>query len=166
MKTIFSVPLVFISALLISGCVTIPHKQKINKKPLVVLSTQDIAMSYSKGSRFSLAPKYIKEISLKSNKIRALHARYTDVIIADLCGYGFKEMSNTNKAMFYVGFGLASGRVNSSLLIYIEDVRTGKKVWRGVAQGYIYNGADRMEEKQRIAVIKGLMKQFHMKNEL
>ena len=149
---------------------------------------RDIPISYPIGSQFSMAPKHVKETSLKAEQTQAIYKIYTDAIVTELSEHGFKENMDAKAADFYVGFGLAltsdfsDERINEkfgispglpandelkkgSFLVYIEDAQTGKKVWRGAAQGFAHENIDTLQREQRaMAIVKRVMNQFYVTN--
>lgn len=188
MKKNISIAIALFSSLIVSACVTVPQEPQVNKNQLAISSVRDIPISYSQGSQFSLAPKYVKETSLKANQTQAIYKFYSDAIIADLNEHGFKNTTDANNAAFHVGFGIALASdlsdetINDkfgitpglpsndklkkgSFLIYIEDARTGQKVWRGAAQGFAHEDNNEVERAQRTAaIVNRVMKQFYVTN--
>ena len=149
MKKNISLAIALVSSLFVSACVTVPQEPHMNKNQLAISSVRDIPISYSQGSQFSLAPKYVKETSLKVEQTQAVYKLYADAIVADLNSHGFKNTDEMKSAAFHVGFGIAlasdvsdtkindefgitpglpnnDGLKKGSFLIYIEDARTGK----------------------------------------
>ena len=188
MKKNFSVAIVLFSSLFISACVTVPQEPHVNQNQLAISSVRDIPVSYPIGSQFSLAPKHIKETSLKPEQTQAIYKLYADAIVADLTSNGFQENEDPKIADFHVGFalaltsdvsdetisekfGIAPGLPGNdefkkaSFLIYIEDAQTGKKVWRGAAQGFAHKDLDNIQREQRTAgIVKRVMNQFYVTN--
>ena len=188
MKKNISLTIALFSSILVSACVTVPLEPQVNKNQLAISSVRDIAISYSPGSTFSLAPKYVKETSLKVEQTQAVYKLYADAIVADLMKHGFYNTMNANNSAFYVGFGVALASdlsdktINDefgitpglpgnddlkkgSFLIYIEDARTGKKVWRGAVQGFAHEDANEAEREHRTAaIVSRVMKQFYATN--
>jgi len=188
MKLNVSLIIALATSLLVSACVTVPQEPQQNKNQLAISSVRDIPISYSKGSQFSLAPKYVKETSLKAEQTQTVYKLYADAIIADLISHGFKNTDDSANSAFHVGFGIAlesdlsdktindkfgitPGLPSSddlkkgSFLIYIEDARTGKKVWRGAAQGFAHEDLDETQRVQRAStIVARVMKQFYATN--
>ncbi len=188
MKLNVSLTIALATSLLVSACVTVPQEPQLNKNQLAISSVRDIPLSYSQGSQFSLAPKYVKETSLKAEQTQSVYKLYADAIIADLSSHGFKNTDDSANSAFHVGFGIAlesdlsDKDINEKLgvtpglpsndtlkkgsfLIYIEDARTGKKVWRGAAQGFAHEDINDAERVQRATAIVGrVMKQFYATN--
>lgn len=188
MKLNVSLTIAFATSLLVSACVTVPQEPQLNKNQLAISSVRDIPLSYSQGSQFSLAPNYVKETSLKPEQIQSVYKLYADAIIADLSNHGFKNTDDSANSAFHVGFGIAlasdlpdktinekfgitPGLPSSddlrkgSFLIYIEDARTGKKVWRGAVQGFAHEGKNEAQRMQRTAaIVARVMKQFYATN--
>ncbi len=188
MKKNISLAIALLSSLFVSACVTVPQEPRVNKNQLAISSVRDIPISYSQGSQFSLAPKYVEETSLKAAQTQAVYKLYADAIIADLNSHGFKNTDDAKNSAFHVGFGVAlasdlSDKTISdefgitpglpsndtlkkgSFLIYIEDARTGKKVWRGAAQGFAHEDSNEKERAQRTAaIVSRVMKQFYVTN--
>jgi len=77
----------------------------------------------------------------------------------------------TNISAFEVIVPAHAGVINSegldkgSFLIYIEDVATGQKVWRGAAQGFVHDDLNEGQRQQRAAdIVANVMKQFYATN--
>jgi len=188
MKLNVSLTIAFATSLLVSACVTVPQEPQLNKNQLAISSVRDIPLSYSQGSQFSLAPKYVKETSLKPEQTQSVYKLYADAIIADLNNHGFKNTDDSANSAFHVGFGIAlasdlSDKTISdkfgitpglpsndelkkgSFLIYIEDARTGKTIWRGAAQGFAHEDINEAERVQRAeTIVARVMKQFYATN--
>jgi len=188
MKLNFSLMIALTASLLVSACVTVPQDPQPNKNQLAISSVRDIPLSYSQGSLFSLAPKYVEETSLKAEQTQNIYKLYADAIITDLNNHGFKNTDDSANSAFHVGFGIAlasdlsdkdinekfgitpglpsnDAMKKGSFLIYIEDASTGKKVWRGAAQGFAHEDLDEVQRVQRAATIVGrVMKQFYATN--
>lgn len=188
MKKNISLALALFSCLFVSACVTVPQEKQINKNQLAISSVRDIPISYPLGSLFSLAPKYVKETSLKPAQTQTVYKLYANAIIADLKTHGYKNTEDASSSVFHVGFGIAlasdlSDEVISdkfgitpglpsndelkkgSFLIYIEDALTGKKVWRGAVQGFAHEDMNDTEREQRTAaIVNRVMKQFYATN--
>jgi hypothetical protein len=188
MKPNISLVIALFSSLFVSACVTVPQEPHVNKNQLAISSVRDIPISYSQGSQFSLAPKYVKETSLKADQTQAIYKLYADAIIADLNGHGFQNTDDAKNSAFHVGFGIALASdlsdktINDkfgitpglpsndelkkgSFLIYIKDARTGKKVWRGAAQGFAHEDSNEVQRAQRAAfIVNRMMKQFYATN--
>jgi len=188
MKLNLSLTIAFATSLLVSACVTVPQEPQQKKNQLAISSVRDIPISYSQGSQFSLAPKYVQETSLKPEQTQAVYKLYADAIVADLISHGFKSSSDSSNSAFYVGFGIAlesdlpDKTINEkfgispglpsidelqkgSFLIYVEDARTGKKVWRGAAQGFAHEDLNETQRVQRAAtIVARVMNQFYVTN--
>lgn len=188
MKKNICVSIALVSSLFISACVTVPQEGKVNKNQLAISSVRDIPIGYSQGSQFSLAPKYVKETSLKSEQTQAIYKLYADAIIADLVSHGFKHVDDSKNSDFHVGFGIAltsdlsddtisekfgvtpglpsnDALKKGSFLIYIEDAKAGKKVWRGAAQGFAHEDYNETQKQQRAeGVVQRVMNQFYLTN--
>lgn len=188
MKKNISLAVALFSCLFVSACVTVPQEKQVNKNQLAISSVRDIPISYAPGSRFSLAPKYVKETSLKPEQTQAVYKLYANAIINDLKQHGYKNTKDISSSVFYVGFGIAlasdlSDKVindkfgvtpglpgneelkKGSFLIYIEDALTGKKVWRGAVQGFAHEDMSETDREYRTAtVVNRVMKQFYATN--
>jgi hypothetical protein len=188
MKKNISLAVILFSCLFISACVTVPQEKSVNKNQLAISSVRDIPISYPQGSLFSLAPKYVKETSLKPEQTQTAYQFYANAIIADLNSHGFENTDDASSSVFHVGFGIALASdlsdqtINDkfgitpglpgndelrkgSFLIYIEDALTGKKVWRGVVQGFAHEDMNEIEREQRTtAIVNRVMKQFYATN--
>ncbi len=188
MKLNASLTIAFSTSLFLSACVAVTQAPQVNENQLAISSVRDIPISYSPGSQFSLAPKYVEETSLKAKQTQAIYNIYADAIVADLSSHGFKSTTASANSAFHVGFGIALASdlpdktINDkfgitpglpgsddlkkgSFLIYIEDVHTGKKVWRGAVQGFAHEDSDVAQKEQRAAkIVSRVMKQFYATN--
>jgi hypothetical protein len=188
MKKNIRLAIALFSSLFVSACVTVPQEPHVNKNQLAISSVRDIPISYPQGSQFSLASKYVKETSLKAEQTQVIYKFYADAIVADLNGHGFQNTDDAKNSAFHVGFGIAlasdlsdetindkfgitPGLPNNdkfkkgSFLIYIEDARTGKKVWRGAAQGFAHEDSNEAQRAQRTAsIVSRVMQQFYATN--
>jgi len=188
MKKNISLAVTLLASLFVISCVQVPQEQPQTKTKLAISSVRDIPVSYVQGSLFSLAPKYVKETSLKPQQTQAVYQLYANAIVANLKDNGFKNNGDSANADFYVGFGIAlandlsdqtisekfgvtpglpnsEGLDKGSFLIYIEDVATGQKVWRGAAQGFVHDDLNEGQRQQRAAdIVANVMKQFYATN--
>lgn len=176
-----------LTSFLIVSCVQVPQEQAGKKNNLAISSVRDIPLTYPQGSQFSLSPQYVKETSLKKQQTQDIYEVYASAIINNLKENGFTDSESPN-VDFHVGFGIAlandlsdqtinekfgvtpglpnsEGLEKASFLIYIEDAKTGKKVWRGAAQGFVHEEFTTDERQQRAKdIVKNVMKQFHTTN--
>ena len=188
MKKNISLAVALFTSLIVSACVTVSQEKQVNKNQLAISSVRDIPISYSRGSLFSLAPKYVKETSLKPEQTQTAYKFYANAIVADLKKHGFKNTDDASNSVFHVGFGIALASdlsdetINDkfgitpglpdndefrkgSFLIYIEDALTGDKVWRGAVQGFAHEDISDTEREQRTAaIVSRVMKQFYATN--
>lgn len=183
-----NITLSVVLATLLVGCVQVPQESLSQQSKLAISSVRDIPVSYAQGSEFSLAPKYVKETSLKPAQTQAIYKLYADAIVADLEQHGFTSKPLAGEVKFHVGFGVAladdlpdetinekfgvspglpesDGLEKGSFLIYIEDALTGKRVWRGAAQGFAHLDISKEERKQRAEnIVASVLKQFYATN--
>lgn len=174
--------------LLVASCVQVAETQNIRASQLAISSVRDLPVSYTQGSSFSLSPKYVVQTSLRAEQTQAIYQLYTDAIVKNLQAQGFVKAVATDNVSFHVGFALAlsedlsDDKINEtfgvspglnaaenltkgSVLIYIEDANTGKRVWRGIAQGFTHENLSKTQKKQRAeSVVSGIMKQFYQTN--
>ena len=177
-----------ITSMMLLSCVNEPPTPSLPNNQLAISSIKDKTISYQKNSLFALDPKYIKKTSLKPSETQAIYKRYADAIISDLTRNGFSYTKDYTDTTFYVGFGLAlttdlsdqtinekfglspglnndQGLTKGSFLIYVEDVRTGESVWRGVVQGFVHEDSKSSEKSQRAAmIVNKVMQQFYATN--
>lgn len=171
--------------LFLAGCVQVIEEYPQKKTQLAVSSVRDLPIKFEIGSKFALSPKHIAEASLKPEQIKVVYHQYSNEIITNFQQKGF-ELSQTNQDIdFYVGFLLALSEdlndktINEkfgvspglggnnkddkgSLLIYVDDAKTGQRVWRGTAQGFIQQDFSAEDRKQRITKVVGmLLSQYH-----
>jgi len=188
MKKYISLAIALVTSFLVVSCVQVPQEQNNTRSKLAISSVRDIPISYSPNSQFSLAPKYVKETSLKPEQTQKIYKSYANAIVKNLENNGFKSNNDSSIPDFYVGFGVAlandlsdqtiseklgvtpglpnsEGLEKGSLLIYIEDAKTGKKVWRGAAQGFVQEELNTEQRQQRIDdIVTNMMKQFYATN--
>ncbi len=193
MKKNISITIALMTSLWVVGCVQVPQEQTSTRSKLAVSSVRDTPIFYAQGSQFTLAPRYVKETSLKPKQTQTVYQFYANAIIKSLKENGFENLNlknndNRSNADFYVGFGIAlandlsdqtinekfgvtpglptsEGLDKGSFLIYIEDANTGKKVWRGAAQGFVHEELNGEERQQRTAdIVNNVMKQFYRTN--
>jgi hypothetical protein len=86
-------------------------------------------------------------------------------------GFGIALAINISEQTIIEKFGVTPGLPNSdvlekgSFLIYIKDARTGKIVWRGVAQGFVHKELNKEQRQQRTAeIVDRVMRQFYATN--
>lgn len=175
-------------SVMLLGCVQVPQEQASKQNQLAISSVRDIPVSYSADSVFALSPKYVQESSLTPEQTQAAYHFYAQALIDNLQAHGFSRAVALQKPDFYVGFGVAleadlsdqtinekfgvtpglpkhEGLDKGSILIYIEDVQTGKKVWRGTAQGFAHQDLDKKQREIRAKnVVAAVMKQFYATN--
>jgi len=188
MNKVMNLLTLVIITLTLSACVQVTPEPEKNNNQLAISSVRDLPFTYSQGSLFSLSPKYVKETSLKAKQTQAVYQLFTNTIVNDLQKNGFEIARNGQQAAFHVGFGIAlsndlsDDKINEkfgispglpekddltkgSFLIYIVDAITGKRVWRGIAQGFANEGVTVEQRQQRTAVIvASVMKQFYQTN--
>jgi len=186
-KTMNSFVLV-LTVFAVTACVQVPVENNNKGNQLAISSVRDLPIVYPQGSLFSLAPKYVKETSLKAEQTQKIYHLYTNAIISDIQKNHFELAMPDKQAVFHVGFGIAlsndlsdekisekfgitpglpehSGLKKGSFLIYIEDAVTGRRVWRGIAQGFAHEELTVEQRQQRISVIvASVMKQFYQTN--
>jgi hypothetical protein len=188
MKKNISLFMMLLSSWVIVGCVQVPPEYKQSNNQLAISSVRDLPVSYPQGSLFALSPKYVKETSLKAEQTQAIYHLYSKAIVNDLTKNSFINGQEGQQAAFYVGFGVALSDDFSdkkisdkfgvtpglpekldlkkgSVLIYIEDVVTGQRVWRGIAQGFANTELTPEQRQQRAAmIVANIMKQFYQTN--
>jgi len=192
MKKVINLLMFAATVLTLFSCVQVITEPVANKNQLAITSVRDVPIHYEVNSAvnslFSLSPKYVKETSLKAEQTQMIYRIYTDAIVSDLQENGFINTSIAKQAAFHVGFGIAlandlsdekivkkfgitpglSEQANSkkgSFLIYIEDVKTGARVWRGIAQGFAHKELSQEQRKERAAVVvSSVMQQFYQTN--
>jgi len=177
-----------ITTLTLAACVQMSVENPSKANQLAISSVRDLPASYPKGSLFSLSPRYIEETSLKAKQTQIIYQLYTNAIEADLQQNGFVNTRVLTQADFYVGFGIAltkdfsDDKINEkfgispglpeqddfkkgSFLIYIENAKTGERVWRGIAQGFADEKLSPEQRVQRTEIIVAtVMKQFYQTN--
>jgi hypothetical protein len=188
MKSKTNLVIILMTSLFVIGCVQVPQEEVRTKTKLAISSVRDIPVAYPQGSVFSLAPEYVKKTSLKPQQTQAVYQLYSNAIINDLSEHNFTNNPNSSSADFHVGFGIAlandlsdktinekfgvtpglpesNGLEKGSFLIYIQDSKTGKTVWRGAAQGFVHEELNEEQRKQRASdIVANVMKQFYATN--
>lgn len=188
MKKTISLLSAFLAIFILSACVQVQVKDHDRGNQLVVSSVRDMPVKFPQASLFSLSPKYVKEATFHEAKSQAAYQMYTNAIVADLQKHGFVNTASATQADFHVGFGIALSQdlsedaINKtfgispglpeqeslkkgSFLVYIEDNKTGERVWRGIAQGFAHDEFTPAQRKQRAEqVVSIVMKQFYQGN--
>jgi len=192
MKKVINLLMFATTVLTLFACVQVITEPVANKNQLAITSVRDVPIHYAVNSAvnslFSLSPKYVEETSLKAAQTQRIYRIYSDAIVANLQKNGFTNTSIPKQAAFHVGFGIAladdlsdkkiikkfgatpglSEQTNykkGSFLIYIEDVKTGARVWRGIAQGFAHKALSQEQRKKRAAVVvSSVMQQFYQTN--
>ena len=187
MNKLYKLCLVIVSISLI-GCVQVEPEAPTKQSNLAISSVRDLPVSYPQGSFFSLDPKYVKETSLKPAQTQNVYKLYADAIIQELEKHGFTYSASAKGVAFHVGFGVAlasdlsdetinekfgvtpglpssEGLDKGSFLIYVEDAKMFKKVWRGAAQGFAHQDLGTEERVSRAEhIVHMVMKQFYATN--
>lgn len=177
--------LLFIISVVLAGCVQVTQEYPTKQTQLALSSVRDMPTKFSAGSKFALSPKYIKEASVKADTMRNVYQDYSQEIINNLQTHQYLLAKEGEKIDFYVGFGLALSEdlsddkinekfgispglvaddknVKGSFLIYVDDAKTGQRVWRGAAQGFVQENYSQEERKQRIIkVVDMLLTQYY-----
>ena len=183
----FSLTIALVMSFFVISCVQVPQEQTKKRSQLAISSVRDKPVYYNQGSQFSLAPKYVTETSLKPKQTQMIYQLYASAIVKNLKENGFDNINSPNTD-FYVGFGVAlandlsdktinegfgvtpglpndKGLEKASFLIYIEDAKTGEKVWRGAVQGFVHEGLSEQQRQQRaIDIVANVMKKFYATN--
>jgi hypothetical protein len=179
-----------LAGFLLASCVQVPQESIQTRKQnnVAISSVRDMPVNFPQGSLFSLAPKYVKETSLKATQTQSIYALYSNAIVNDLIQHGFNKASSSKSAAFHVGFGIAlesdlsdatinekfgvtpglphsEGLQKGSFLIYIQDAVTGHRVWRGAAQGFAHEDISTNEREVRVEnIVNTVMTQFYATN--
>ena len=183
MKKIALLPLVLIT--LLSACVETIKEYPSKNSKLALSSVRDLPIVFPKGSTFALSPKYLKEVSITEEQNKKVYHFYSNAIIDDFLAQGYKLAGVEHQADFYVGFGLAlesdlsdsqiseklgvtpglassSTDSKASFLIYVDEAKDERRVWRGSAQGYVQKGSNDKARKARADyVVTLLLAQYH-----
>lgn len=170
-KIIYPLALMLIASLL-SACVQVEPDMTYIKEEIAISAVRDSQKTYPKGSVFSLEPKFAKETSLKPEQTRSVYQLYTNSIISNLTSNGFNYSQDNNNVDFHVGFGIAlSSDVSDdklskkfglspglpehenlkkgSIIVYVQDARSGKSIWRGAVQGFAHEKLSQTERQSR-----------------
>lgn len=156
-----------------------------NNTQLATSSVRDLPITYPQGSVFALDPKHLKHVSIKAEQQKAVYKLYENAIISDLNNHGYHLAADQRQAKFHVGFlvaleedlsdkkisekfGVMPGlptkgdQEKGSLLIYVEDVATGQRVWRSTVQGFVRTDLSNSERDVRSKqVIETALAQFY-----
>ncbi len=162
---------------MVVACVQVPNTPKTNKSQLAVSSVRDVPTSYQQGSTFALSPKYLEKVSLNPEQQENAYQMYGDAIINSLQAQGYQVATGSDTPDFLVGYGVALSedlsdeRINEifgvtpglhnahaiskgSFLVYIKDVSSDQKVWRGAVQGFVQ---DELSAEQRLVKAKTIV---------
>lgn len=172
-------------AAFLTACVQVPVNTDTKVSNLAVTSVWDIPTKFPVGAKYSISPQHLKKVSNKKGEIKNAYQRYADAIKANFDEHGFQEASNTDTAEFYVRFvlalsedlddktisekfGITPGLQESqelykgSILVAINDAKTGQRIWHGAIQGFVQEEATEQErEKRRRYVLNMVLAQFY-----
>lgn len=166
----------FIGLMMLSACVQVVKPAVDRSSALAVSSVWDIPTKYPAGSTFSLSPKYLENVSLKPEQIKAIYQLYAQAIIEQFSKKGYIFSENDHGVDFYIGFAVALSNDLSdkkiseklgvtpglqakdefrkgSFLMYVEDETSRQRVWRGAVQGFVHENYNSAERKQRVDVV-------------
>ncbi len=173
----------FISLMILTACVQVVQAPIERGAALAVSSVWDIPTKYPAGSTFSLSPKYIEDVSLTPEQMKAIYQLYAKSIVENFSEQKYHFTEN-NKADFYIGFAIAlsddlSDKTISekfgvtpglqskdelqkgSFLMYVEDGNSHLRVWRGAVQGFVQEDYSSVERKQRVdTIVMMVLSQF------
>lgn len=170
--------------MVLTACVQVVQTPIERGSALAVSSVWDIPTKYPPGSRFSLSPKYVDDASLKPEQIKAIYHIYAQAIMEKFSDQDYHFTENNHRADFYIGFAIAlsddlSDKTISekfgvtpglqakdelkkgSFLMYVEDVNSRQRVWRGAVQGFVQKDYNSIERKQRVdTIVMMVLSQF------
>ena len=168
----------------LSACVQVIKPSTKTDSQLALSSVWDLPIKYPVGSTFSLSPKYVKDASLNPKQTEVIYQLYANAISESFSKKGYRFVKNNSSVDFYVGFGVAltkdlsdqrisekfgiiPGLSNNknldkgSFLMYVEDAKSNRRLWRGAVQGFVQEGFNSAERKERTeAVVKMILVQF------
>ncbi|WP_258872169.1 DUF4136 domain-containing protein [Thalassotalea euphylliae] len=162
-------------------------KDQAKQSQLAISSVRDMPISYAKGAKFSLSPKFINA-SFSQAEQASIYESYSKAVNQALLAAGYQpsnnQPSNNQQAEFTVVFGLAlqqdlpDSKISEefgvlpglssaerlekgSFLIYIEDNITNQRIWRGAVQGFVHQDFSPAQREQRaVTVVNSVLSSF------
>lgn len=158
------------SAIVLSACVQVTNTPVVDKAAKVAISSvRDAATQFPQGSNFVIKTHYVDHASTPPAEQEALYTRFGSAISNNFSRHGYQQTADNAQAKFLVGYGVASsndfsdekmnevfgvmpglqeneGLQKGSFVVYVQDLSTGQRIWRGVAQGF---AREHMSEQQR-----------------
>jgi hypothetical protein len=174
----------FISLMILTACVQVVQAPVERGSALAVSSVWDIPTKYPAGSTFSLSPKYVEDVSLSPEQMKAIYQLYAKSIVEKFSEKEYHFTENNNVADFYIGFAIAlsddlsdktisekfgvtpglqskDALQKGSFLMYVEDGNSRLRVWRGAVQGFVQEDYNSAERKQRVdSIVMMVLSQF------
>ncbi|WP_448553652.1 DUF4136 domain-containing protein [Thalassotalea montiporae] len=178
-------PLMLFCTLLVSACVQTVQptdKDQVRQSQLAISSVRDMPISYAKGAKFSLSPKFINA-SFSQAEQASIYESYSKAINQALLAAGYQPSDN-GQGEFTVVYGLAlqqdlpDSKISEefgvlpglssaerlekgSFLIYIEDNITNQRIWRGAVQGFVHQDFSPAQREQRaVTVVNSVLSSF------
>ena len=161
------------SAITLSACVQVTNTSAIDKSAKVAISTvRDAATQFPQGSAYVVKAHYVDHASTPAAQQDALYGRFVGAITNNLNRNGYVQTAERTNARFQVGYGVASSndfsdeKMNEvfgvmpglqssgelqkgSFVIYVQDLKTGQQIWRGVAQGFARENLNTAQQQAR-----------------
>lgn len=169
--------------MILAGCVQMPVTEANRESQLSISSVRDKPTSYSKGSTFTILPKFIESSTFSNSQVQGIYSLYEQNIKQQLIDAGY-QIADSGKGDFEVGFAIAlekdvsdqllsekfgispglhvtENMEKGSFLIYIEDTATKQRVWRGAVQGFVHDELTVEKREQRTShIVNAIVSQF------
>ena len=173
------------------GCVQVNSEADygaLKKEQLASSSVTDIEKQYEQGSKFSISPVHLYSPQLRTEELGNIYEIYQRAIAKRLTDAGYHLSTDTQSSDFVVGFALAleadfsDETINErfgvspgltvledlekgSFLIYIQDVESHQRIWRGAVQGFVHEELSPVQREQRASkIVDSVLSQYIASN--
>lgn len=169
------------------GCVQVNSEagyRALKREQLASSSVTDIEKQYEQGSKFSVSPVYLYSAKLRTEELEKVYEVYERAIAKRLTDAGYDLSTDTQSSDFVVGFALAleadfsDETINErfgvspgltvledlekgSFLIYIQDIESHQRIWRGAVQGFVHEKLSPVQREQRASnIVDSVLSQY------
>ncbi|MAG75302.1 MAG: hypothetical protein CL811_00970 [Colwelliaceae bacterium] len=173
------------------GCVQINSEadySALKREQLASSSVTDIEKQYEQGSKFTVSPVYLYSAKLRTEELEKVYEVYERAIVKRLSDAGYHFSSDAQASDFVIGFALAleadfsDETINEqfgvspgltvledlekgSFLIYIQDIESHQRIWRGAVQGFVHEELSPVQREHRASkIVDSVLSQYIASN--
>jgi len=160
------------------GCVVVVEQPMQNQNQLAVSSVWDNPTSIAPKSRFFIEPHFLEQVSKKHPEVISVYSSYQQAIVKKISRRNFLLSNETadykivfgialaddlNDDMIALHFGVTPGLhaqvelLKGSFMMYVEDMRTGQRIWRGTVQGFVQQNTSPEQRGSRAEKVVNLI---------